>query len=332
MTNHITPIFIFSLPRSGSTLLQKILLSSNDVSGISEPWFLLPLIYSQKISGSISEYSHFKSYHAILDLKRSLNEKGKEYDDYINLFASSIYKDLSDPNSKYFIDKTPRYYLICSDIIKIFPNSKFIFLFRNPLSIYSSKLNTRRKNKFKYLYSDFIDLNYGPNMLIKEYLKYRDISLKLTYEDLVMNPNKNFNLIEKFLNIKLDYSKIENLSSIKVSGTMGDPNINLNLKNEIQDSSIDKWKDTFNTTYRKIIAKKYLNKIEKEYYEMLEIPKENILNSLKEIKTSHFKNIPQSYLDFCHIIYTQIMVKTKLYLFFPNKKGKFKWISGKYLD
>ena len=47
----IIPIFIFSLPRSGSTILQKILMSSTQVSSSNEMWILLPLLNLKSKSG-----------------------------------------------------------------------------------------------------------------------------------------------------------------------------------------------------------------------------------------------------------------------------------------
>ena len=70
----ITPIFIFSLPRSGSTLLQKIIASSNEVSTSSEPWILLPLLYSQKEEGTLSEYSHKNAVLALNDIISSFSD------------------------------------------------------------------------------------------------------------------------------------------------------------------------------------------------------------------------------------------------------------------
>ena len=40
----IRPIFIFSAPRSGSTLLQRVLAAHTQVATASEPWILLPLL------------------------------------------------------------------------------------------------------------------------------------------------------------------------------------------------------------------------------------------------------------------------------------------------
>ena len=140
-TNNLNPIFIFSLPRSGSTLLQKIITSSNLVSSTSEPWLLLPLIYQEKKEGLISIYSHKKSNIALAEIKNKVSN----YDKLLADFVISIYSELSDDKSIYFLDKTPRYYLIIDDIVRIFPKAKFIFLFRNPLSQLTSKLIQKKK-------------------------------------------------------------------------------------------------------------------------------------------------------------------------------------------
>ena len=50
------PIFIVSFPRSGSTLLQRILSTSSDIATAPEPWVALPIAYMMKSVGESSEY------------------------------------------------------------------------------------------------------------------------------------------------------------------------------------------------------------------------------------------------------------------------------------
>ena len=42
----IKPIFIFSITRSGSTLLQRVIAAHEGVATVSEPWVLLPYLYT----------------------------------------------------------------------------------------------------------------------------------------------------------------------------------------------------------------------------------------------------------------------------------------------
>ena len=38
----VTPVFVMATPRSGSTLLQRVLTTYDEVGSTAEPWVLLP--------------------------------------------------------------------------------------------------------------------------------------------------------------------------------------------------------------------------------------------------------------------------------------------------
>ena len=91
MTNNreIKPVFIFSLPGSGSTLLQRILISHPKVPSSSEPWMLLPFFYSIWEEGNFAEYAQSGASRAITDfiagmpngkiaLAKRIDERSKE--------------------------------------------------------------------------------------------------------------------------------------------------------------------------------------------------------------------------------------------------------------
>ena len=144
-----SPIFLFSIPRSGSTLLQRMLAGHPEISTVSEPWILLPLVYSQKQTGQLSNYSHRNSQLGINDVINQLPQKERDYNLAIRSMSDHIYEKLCLNNEKYFLDKTPRYHLIAQEIISIYPDAKFIFLFRNPLDVYASVMTTWGDNSFK---------------------------------------------------------------------------------------------------------------------------------------------------------------------------------------
>ena len=91
-----TPLFLISLPRSGSTFLQKILMSHSAIASSAEPWFLLPLFYMLRKQGVWSEYGHptaVEAYHRISKEAAGVNS---EYD-RIRSFAESIYQQTEKP-------------------------------------------------------------------------------------------------------------------------------------------------------------------------------------------------------------------------------------------
>ena len=128
-------IFLFSLPRSGSTLLQRVLSTHPDIHTISEPWLLLPLIYQFK-NNVYSEYSHRQFSIALEDIIKTNSENKKIYYQKIKKLITELYSELSPIETTYFIDKTPRYSLIAEEIITIFPDAKFIFLWRKRKKLY----------------------------------------------------------------------------------------------------------------------------------------------------------------------------------------------------
>lgn len=46
MSIESTPLFLLSLPRSGSTLAQRFLAAHDAIARASEPWILLPYLYT----------------------------------------------------------------------------------------------------------------------------------------------------------------------------------------------------------------------------------------------------------------------------------------------
>ena len=74
-----SPIFIFSLPRAGSTLLQRVLMAHKDISSVAEPWILLPNVYTTKDKGTLSEYASTVSYKGVSDFINNLPNKKNDY-------------------------------------------------------------------------------------------------------------------------------------------------------------------------------------------------------------------------------------------------------------
>tara|TARA_B110000046_G_C12988748_1_gene396886 strand:+ start:836 stop:1819 length:984 start_codon:yes stop_codon:yes gene_type:complete len=323
-TSKITPIFIFSLPRSGSTLLQKIIASSNQVSTSSEPWILLPLLYSQKEQGTFTEYSHKLSVRAMNDVKKQLLLNGNNYDKYLEKYILSIYEGLSDTNSKYFLDKTPRYYLIIDEISKIFPDAKFIFLFRNPLSQLASQIEIHN-SRFKTIYGDSIDILHGHNLLMSSYNKLKNKSIQINYFELITDVDSAIAKINKYLNINIDNSIINKLSDVKLKGTLGDPKMTNNVSDKISNQSLNKWKKSFNNPIRRYVAKKYLKRIDLEYFELTGVSKEDLLIELKKTKNNYFWFL----LDFFDLIYCFINMKFKPNIIFSKNNS---WVKYNRFD
>jgi len=253
----IIPIFIVSLPRAGSTLLQRIMGATSEIYTVSEPWLLLPQIYSMKKSGAAAEYGHYNSYLALTDFVKHLPRGWDDYRETIRLNALTLYQKAAGDQAMYFLDKTPRYNLVVQELHDIFPEAKFIYLWRNPLAVVASILNTWGNGQWN-VYKFYVDLYKGLDLLVNSYLKYQDTSIAVNYEDLIMRPVETLGKIGDYLGLDLPDADKVDLSENMLTGCMGDPT-GTRKYSSISSASINKWVKTFNNIFRKRWALQYLD-------------------------------------------------------------------------
>lgn len=261
----MTPVFIFSLPRSGSTLLQRKLSQHSEISTVPEPWILLPLLSIFRDEGIYADYGHSLFRRAMNDLESHLPAHSRTIEHALRNFALNIYSKASASESKFFIDKTPRYHIISHHIIKIFSQAKFIFLWRNPLSIVASIVQTWGNGRWA-LYRYKLDLYKGLRALINSYKKHKDRSIAVRFEDLVTNGSEAWSKIYHYLGI--DPSEVKTSGEIDaIEGAMGDPS--QKKYKSLSAEPLHKWKNSLNNPVRKVWLQKYLSWIGREDLSMM---------------------------------------------------------------
>lgn len=258
----IVPLFIFSLPRSGSTLLQRILATSSEIATASESWLLLPLLYSLKKEGRYAEYNHHVQSNALEDFCSELPQGKGDYLEEVGLMARALYGKASKKCSSYFLDKTPRYHLIASDILDALPDCKSIFLWRNPLAVVASIIETFGKGKW-VVYAYEIDLYRGLDNLINAYKTAGDTAFVVRYEDLITDPEQICKQISDYLDISYESRMIEGFSQTMLRGRYGDPS-GTKFYMSLSSEPLERWKRVLATPLRKAWCRKYLEWIGEE--------------------------------------------------------------------
>jgi len=319
----VTPIFVFSLPRSGSTLFQRLLVNHPQISSTSEPWILLPLLYSRSHTGVLAEYTHYNCATAIQDLITQLPNKEDDYYTAIRSFSNTIYNKLSQNGEKYFLDKTPRYHLIAKEIVDVYPKAKFIFLIREPVQIIASVINTYGNGRLNKLYSHRIDLLKGYENLAQAYLKVKEQSILIHYDSLVRNPQIEFDKAWKYLGIEAH--GLHDVSDSHLKGNLGDPTMGEKYKN-ISDKSIESWKVSINNSLRKQFILRTIMKIDNASLNFLGMSKVDIIDNLK----NHKVNVDRFILiDAFDIVANWIRLYLKPQIFFSRQI--FSWSNGFHL-
>ncbi len=280
MKKEVCPLYIFSLPRSGSTLLQRILTAHQNISTSPETWFLLPIMYMFRDSGVKAEFGYSKFRKGFKEFKDVVDSSNSNYKRNLKNFVVNTYTNASDMDAKYFLDKTPRYSIIADEIIDNISNAKFIFLWRNPLSIASSMIESWGNGKWN-LYKYQIDLYSGMNNLIRTYKnnKGSDNILSINYEDLVLHPRNTLEKIFYFLDLEFEESIFNDFKNINFKGKMGDQ-VGTMKYSSISKDSLNNWVKTFNTPIRKAWVKKYLNTLNENDLDLIGYKKSNIIDRL----------------------------------------------------
>jgi len=180
----------------------------------------------------------------------------KDFDCAVKEFAIRLYKDAANGEATYFVDKTPRYHLIVDDILRLFPDAKFIFLWRNPLAVAASMITTWGKGYWN-LDQFYIDLYQGLANLIKVYENKIGDALSVRYEDLLSNPEDILQSLSGYLGLDLDTTMLNRFSNVKLHGDMGDPT-GVSAYKRLDLEPIEKWKSVLSNPIRKSWAKRYI--------------------------------------------------------------------------
>ncbi|MEN2283876.1 sulfotransferase [Algoriphagus sp. SE2] len=242
--SHQSPIFLISLPRSGSTLLQRIISNHPDIATTSEPWMALPLFYKNLFDNlEIKKdlpYSGNTSQVAITEFLSNFKNSNFTLKRNLAIFYSLLCSDLAKEKGKvYFLDKTPRYYYILDELIDYFPNSKFIILHRNPFAILNSILKTWVKKNPFFLgyYKDDLTIGYKT---LEESRKIVNSNLyHVEYDEIIKNTELELKNLCNFLGVNY-FSDMSNLV-IKDKFKLGDP-VNAFSKTGIDKDLKEDWK------------------------------------------------------------------------------------------
>lgn len=208
-------IFLLGNPRSGTTMLQKTLSTSNDIATCGEPWIqlylrglLIPNLSQAKFDASLMR----DALHQV-EIENNIPRHLENVIHDMSLHYYSKLRNSINPSATYFLDKTPRYSLICDSIVAQHPNARYIVLLRNPFDIACSVISTWTNDLSVFMTSSALRLDFEAGLV-----KLCDLAKKppancliCTYEEIIENPEMELGRIADFLLLKkngfsLDYS------------------------------------------------------------------------------------------------------------------------------
>jgi hypothetical protein len=171
---------------------------------------MLHPLYAMKKTGIETEYSSDLALNALSDFLGQIENGPAVYREKLRQMYGSLYESLLKPTGKkYYLDKTPRYYFIINELYELFPGAKFIILFRNPLAVLTSIIESWTKMDWHRLSEYKDDLLSAPDYLLDGLKRLGEASCKLQYENILIEPEGQIKKACNFIGIKFDKTIIE---------------------------------------------------------------------------------------------------------------------------
>lgn len=186
-----SPIFVLGQPRTGTTLIERIITSHSDVYSAGELQQFPMAIQQLTKNTKLNQFS-------LKLIEDALQIKGKELG---SLYIKSANRLVG--NKPRFVDKLPLNYLYLPLILKALPNAKIVHLVRDPMDACFSS--------FKQLFVNTYKHSYDLKEMARHHIRYRqlmqnwreqfperflDISYEETARDLESNARRLIDYLE----------------------------------------------------------------------------------------------------------------------------------------
>jgi Sulfotransferase family len=255
----VTPIVLLSLPRSGSTLVQRVLGAHAGVATASEPWLLLPLLLPLRDDVPAAGGWQPRIHEALSDFSRQL--PGGAYERSMGEAARSLYEEAAE-GAAFYLDKTPPYFLVIDEIVRALPEARLVILWRNPLAVLASVVETFCGGRWRP--QDYpTSLFGGLDRLVDGRRRHPTRIHAVRYEDLVGGEERHWRRLAEFVGLRFDPTALRRFSGVRLEGAMGDT-VGTRAYSGLTREPAEKWRRTIGNPVRRLWARRYLEWIGSE--------------------------------------------------------------------
>ncbi len=237
-------VFVIGPPRSGSTLLMRMLSSHSQIYSRAEPHLMTPLAhlgYYDNIDAA--PFDHLQAAQAVREFVGDLPRGEADYLDACRAYADVLYGRMlraKGGGRQFFLDKTPANALILPFLAQLYPTARYVVLTRHPAAIFVSYANSFFDGDFEAARRFNPILNrYVPAMA--QFLRTRPAPLQcVAYEKLVQNPEQEMRRVCEFLGLEFEPGMIEYGKHSTATKGLGDP-VTVNRQIRPVTDSVDRW-------------------------------------------------------------------------------------------
>ncbi|HEB87950.1 MAG TPA: sulfotransferase [Deltaproteobacteria bacterium] len=240
-------VFLIGSPRSGSTLLSRMLGAHSAVFAPEEPHLITPLAYlGYYESVETAPYDPIITRQAARALVASLPGGEATYLSALRAYTDAIYRGLYEGHGGggLILDKTPAYALCLDFLERLYPEARYVVLTRHPIAVWSSFVDSffDGDDRIAHDHNPLLE-RYVP--AIARFLRTTKIPIHhVQYEDLVRNPEDNARAIADYLGLgfepaMVDYGQVPEGGRASTRG-LGDPTT-VSKESRPTTASLAKW-------------------------------------------------------------------------------------------
>ncbi len=280
-----TLLFIIGSPRSGSTMLMRMLSAHSEIFSCPEPHIITPLAhlgYYETVEKA--PYDHLRGVDAIREFVEQLPAKEADYLDACRAYTDVLYgRRLQGTGKRFFLDKTPAYGLVLGFLQKLYPRAKYVVLTRHPVAIFSSYANSFFDGDYKAA-NDFNPLlnRYVPSLA--RFLREKPVPMvHVQYEKLVGNAQEEATRILSFLGLPFEEAVVEYGSEKQTEKGLGDP-VNVNRHSRPMTKSVAKWaQEIAGDSQKYAFMKSVIDSLDADDLEVWGYPAGDIFKPLEQV-------------------------------------------------
>lgn len=224
-----TPIFIVGQPRTGTTLVDRVVSSHSQVHSAGEP---------VQLAMSLRAISGVRTKEFI---SAELIEKAKQVSaaELARSYLTGVEKVKG--NTPYFIDKFPMNFMLLGFIVKAFPNARIIHVTRNPIDTCFAV--------YKQLFEEVYPHSYDQTEMAEHYVMYQQLMahwhavmpgkiIDIAYEDIVQDNHRSAQKLIKDLGLEWE----DDCSAFEKNNTAVTTASAVQVREKVHSSSVGRWK------------------------------------------------------------------------------------------
>ncbi|MCA9575126.1 MAG: sulfotransferase [Sandaracinaceae bacterium] len=255
-------IFLLSAPRSGSTLLQRMIGGHSQIYTHPEPHLISPLAHLGFYDNiDKAPFDHINAAEALKSFVAELPRGEDDYLDALRAYTDIMYGRMLAPTGQSrFLDKTPANSLVWPFLTKLYPRAKYLVLTRHPLAVFSSFANSFFDGDWQaaYEFNPIVERYVGA---LGHMLRERPVPLfHARYEDLVKQPALSLERMFAYCGLPHEEGAEEYGKGPEMKKGMGDP-IGVGQHDRAVTSSIGKWTQELRGDAKKLeLARRMLDR------------------------------------------------------------------------